>query len=159
MDAWDAFGATLIIVGLCLYFLDIEIDIDVDVDYMTGFDAVGILGGLCIISGIILISGNPALSLLAFVIVSIVVGVRWTVRYRAFKSIVPYETISHRVIGQTGYTKSALTPRGLVQLKTELWNASSDSGEHIPEGVDVMVVDIDGNTILVFQVQQSGELD
>lgn len=159
MDSWDVFGAFLIVLGLCLYFLDIDIDIDVDVDYMIGFDAVGIVAGLCIVSGTILMSGNPALSTLVFAIVSVVVGLRWIVRYRSFKSIVPYESVSRTVIGQTGYTKTALTPRGLVQLKTELWNAVSDSGAHIAKGVDVMVVDVDGNTILVFKTEQPGELN
>ncbi len=147
MELWDWVGISLVVLGLCLYL----IDIDFDADFMSGFDPVGIVAGLCIVAGVILTTNSVALSILVFLVTLFVGILRWSVRRRGAKSVVPYETVSGGLIGQAGFTKTDLNPRGLVQLKSELWSATSDSGEHIAKDERVSVLDVDGNTLLVFR--------
>ena len=54
-----------------------------------------------------------------------------------------------------GYTTTALEPRGRVKVDGELWSAVSDSGEPIGEGVEVIVADVDGLTLKVFEVSET----
>ncbi|MGE5603012.1 MAG: NfeD family protein [Nitrososphaerales archaeon] len=48
------------------------------------------------------------------------------------------------LIGQTGVTHEALTPRGTVRIDGEEWTAENISGEEIPAGVRIRVVGVDG---------------
>ena len=154
MEVWNVFSIFLIMTGLCLYFLDIGIDLEFDADFATGFDAVGIIAGICIVIGTFLLIGNSVWLIVVFAIQVNLVGLRWFARYRAIKSIVPYKSALANLMSQSGYTKTALTPRGLVQMRNELWSARSDTGEHIDKDVKVIVMDIEGSTITVSPYSQ-----
>ncbi len=63
------------------------------------------------------------------------------------------------LVGRAGLATSEIAPRGTVHLAGEYWSAVSDSGEAIPEGEKVMVVETDGVVLKVFKAPISEELE
>ena len=59
--------------------------------------------------------------------------------------------MTESLVGKVGTATTALDPRGTVQVAGELWSAVSDSGEQIPEGEEVMVLEVEGLTLKVFK--------
>ena len=68
-----------------------------------------------------------------------------------------YPTTSQKLVGQLGTTTTPLNPRGTVQVASELWSAVSDSGESIPEGEEVIVLEVEGLTLKVFKASIATE--
>ena len=68
-----------------------------------------------------------------------------------------HPTQAQTLMGQTGYTRTVLDPQGSVQVASELWSAVSDSGQSIEEGVEVVVVDMEGLTLKVAETSPPGE--
>ena len=58
---------------------------------------------------------------------------------------------SSQIIGKVGVVRTALDPKGSVQVESELWSAESDSGETIASGETVVVSEMDGLTLKVFR--------
>lgn len=58
---------------------------------------------------------------------------------------------SSQIIGKIGVVRTALDPKGSVQVESELWSAESDSGETIASGETVVVSEMDGLTLKVFR--------
>ena len=67
---------------------------------------------------------------------------------------------SSQIIGKIGVVRTALDPKGSVQVESELWSAESDSGETIASGETVVVSEMDGLTLRVFResvIESGGE--
>ncbi len=58
------------------------------------------------------------------------------------------------LVGETGVVVTPLDPRGTVRARGESWSAVSDSGEHIQQGEEVIVSDVEGLTLKVFKADQ-----
>ena len=58
------------------------------------------------------------------------------------------------LVGETGVVVTTLDPRGTVRARGESWSAESDSGEHIQQGEEVIVSDVEGLTLKVFKANQ-----
>jgi len=52
-------------------------------------------------------------------------------------------------IGSRGITTTQLAPRGYVKIGSELWKAASTSSDMMDEGKEVVVVGVEGLTLLV----------
>ena len=61
------------------------------------------------------------------------------------------------LIGQTAVAATALSPAGRIRVAGEDWRVISDSGEPIEEGATVIVAEIDGLTLKVFEESETGE--
>ena len=146
-------GAGLLVLGLFLYFADMDIDLDVGI---PGLDATGIAAGVCVILGTFLLFEDLRVGAAVAVAVSVLVAARVLVRYRITR-FTRYRSRMETLMGQTGYTVTALEPRGSVHVESELWSAVSDSGRPIGEGVEVIVVDVDGLTLKVFEASGTNE--
>ena len=146
-------GAGLLVLGFVLYFADMDIDLDLGI---PGLDAAGIGAGVCVILGTFLLFDDLRVGVGVAVAVSVLVTARVLVRYRITR-FTRYRSRMETMMGQTGYTVTALEPKGSVQVESELWSAVSDSGRPIGEGVDVIVVDVDGLTLKVFEASGTNE--
>ena len=144
-------GVGLWVLGIVLYFADLDLDFDI-----PGVDFPGIAGGICIVVGTFLFFDDVRIGAGVLVVAALFVGARLAVRYRITR-FARYRTQTERLLGQTGYSATPLAPRGSVQVSSELWSAVSDSGEHIEKGAEVMVVDVDGLTLKVFKTGEAGE--
>ena len=146
-------GAGLLVLGLFLYFADMDIDLDVGI---PGLDATGIAAGVCVILGTFLLFEDLRVGAAVAVAVSVLVTARVLVRYR-INRVSEYRSPTETLVGRTGYTTTALEPRGSVHVESEVWSAVSDSGRPIEEGVEVIVVDVDGLTLKVFEASDTNE--
>lgn len=144
-------GVGLWVLGIVLYFADLDLDFDI-----PGVDFPGIAGGICIVVGTFLFFDDIRIGAGVLVVAALFVGARLAVRYRITR-FARYRTQTERLLGQTGYSTTPLDPRGSVQVASELWSAVSDSGEHIEKGTEVMVGDVDGLTLKVFKTGDAGE--
>ena len=151
MESLQWAGMALLVIGLGFYFADLDVDLDVGI---PGLDIAAIAAGICIIAGVFLLSGEVRVGIGAVVAVSLFTTVRAIVRYRITR-FDRYRSRSETVVGQTGYTTTALDPRGRVRVDGELWSAVSDSGGAIGEGAEVIVSDVDGLTLKVFEVSEA----
>ena len=61
----------------------------------------------------------------------------------------------HGMIGATGVARGALAPEGQVHIGGELWRAVADGG-HVEDGRSVRVVDVEGLTLKVVKLENSG---
>jgi membrane-bound ClpP family serine protease len=143
----------LLVIGLGLYFADLDVDLDVGI---PGLDVAGIAAGVCIIAGVFLLSGDVRVGVGTLVAVSLFATARAVVRYRITR-FGRYRSRGETVVGQTGYTTTVLEPRGSVKVDGELWSAVSDSGKPIGEGAEVIVSDVDGLTLKVFEVSETDQ--
>ena len=146
-------GAGLIVLGIFLYFADIDLDLDLGI---PGLDAPGITAGVCVIIGTFLLFDDLRLGAGVAVAVSLLVTARMLVRYRVTR-VTQYRSPTETLVGQTGYTTTALEPRGSVRVASEQWSAVSDSGRTIEAGVEVIVADVDGLTLKVFEASETNE--
>ena len=55
------------------------------------------------------------------------------------------------LVGRTGTVSMELAPRGVVRVEGETWTAVSQDGTVIPIGESVLVADVDGLTLTVYQ--------
>ncbi|MEM1659039.1 MAG: NfeD family protein [Candidatus Jordarchaeales archaeon] len=53
------------------------------------------------------------------------------------------------IVGERGVAKTELKPKGVVNVKGELWSAVTESGEQVAEGEEVEVVGYEGITLIV----------
>ena len=139
-------GVAFILFGVFLYFSDMDIDLDV----YPAVDVPGIGGGICAIIGTLLLFDDLRIGAGLSLAILLLVTARLVVRYRVTR-FRRYPGRTEALVGETGYTTTPLEPRGSVQMASELWSAVSDSGESIEQGVEVMVVDVDGLTLKVFK--------
>lgn len=60
-----------------------------------------------------------------------------------------YRSTMLTLVGDAGFAKTALEPRGTVQMANEVWSAESDSGDTIAAGEEVIVSEVEGLTLKV----------
>lgn len=60
-----------------------------------------------------------------------------------------YRSAVITMVGNAGFAKTALEPRGTVQVANEVWSAVSDSGATIAAGEEVIVSEVEGLTLKV----------
>ena len=140
-------GLALIGLGLALYFVDL--DFDLDIPYA---DVPGVAGGICIVVGAFLLFDDWRI---AAGVLAAAVGMAAA---RAFvkSRVVQYPTQKQQLLDATGYTTTALDPRGSVQMPDGLWSAVSESGEPIEKGAEVIVMDVEGLTLKVIEADNTG---
>ncbi len=141
-------GLGLIALGLALYFVDLDFDLDIPYG-----DVPGLAGGSCVGVGAFLLFDDWRIGAGVLVASIALVAARVAVKSR----VVHYPTQTQQLLSQTGYTTTALDPRGSVQMPSGMWSAVSDSGELIEEGAEVIVMEIDGLTLKVIKADTTGE--
>jgi membrane-bound ClpP family serine protease len=141
-------GLALIALGLALYFVDLDFDLEIPYG-----DVPGIAGGICVVVGAFLLFDDWRIGAGVLGAAIALVAARVAIKSR----VVAYPTQAQRLVNQTGYTTTALEPRGSVQMPDGLWSAMSDSGEPIEEGAEVIVMEIDGLTLKVIKADTTGE--
>ena len=153
-------GVGLIGIAMVLFFAELQ---------APGIGVFGIGGAVCFILGAFLLFGGfspPAISTPSFRVSLWTIGVTSAVvvgsmllMYRTVMQSreARYPSASEALIGRTGVTATPLDPRGTIQVASERWSAVSDSGEPIPEGEEVIVLDVEGLTLKVFRAPKTGE--
>ncbi len=122
-----------------------------------------------IIGGIMLFSGNGGEYLvtgetysvlrIAIIVMAILLGlfflfgVAAVVRARKKKP----EAGKEELVGEVGRVIEDLDPEGVVKLHGELWRAKTRSGDVIPVGEKVRVVEVSGLTLIVEKVEERKE--
>ena len=82
-------------------------------------------------------------------------AVRDAKKARAYAGATSYSNL----MGQQGRTATALDPLGSVQIGNERWTAEAETGERIPAGVDVIVVEVDGLRLKVSRANGAADAD
>ena len=140
--------------------------------HAPGWGGFGIAGAACFLLGGFLLFGDyatapgisaPPVSVgywtLGGVAAFFAVIVVWLWRFARKARTIRVKSRSSQIIGKIGVVRTALDPKGSVQVESELWSAESDSGETIPSGETVIVSEMDGLTLKVFResVIESGD--
>lgn len=155
-------GLGLLLLSLVLFYLEIQ---------APGVSVAGVGGATAFILGSLLLFGDfnfpgipskvseipvPGLRVnvwmvvgVSFSVFSLVGAVVWQIT-RA--RIVGMRSHSPSLIGEIGITTSALNPKGTVHVAGEYWTAISDSHEVIAEGEKVVVSEMEGLTLQVFNL-------
>ena len=151
-------GVGLIMLGLVLFFVETQ---------APGIGMFGISGAISFVLGAFLLFGGfspPPITTPSFrvniwligTILAVLFGylillIRTVVASRAAHSPTTYVNL----VGQAGKTTTSLDPRGTVLIAGELWSAESDSGEDIPEGEEVIILEVVGLTLKVFKASNA----
>lgn len=69
--------------------------------------------------------------------------------YRAMRRYYTPEPAERRLVDQRAVAVTPLSPRGLVRVRGELWQACISSGEGVPAGALVRVRDVQGLLLIV----------
>ena len=147
-------GLVLIGVGLVLFFMELQ---------APGWGGFGVAGGVSFIVGGFLLFGDASIPGLPAPDVRVGYGVLGVTALAMGVSVVGLWYFARKsrtlislprdaeIVGQTGVVRTALEPKGTVQVASELWTAESDSGERIESGESVIVAEVDGITLKVFK--------
>lgn len=65
----------------------------------------------------------------------------------------PDQSGRNAMIGEVGYARSSLDPMGQVFVHGEIWSAEAAGGESIPEGEEIVVVEINGLMLKVMRTE------
>ena len=147
-------GLVLIGVGLVLFFWELQ---------APGWGGFGAAGGVSFVVGGFLLFGDSSIPGLPAPDVRVGLGVLGGTALFTAAALVgmwyfarkvktlPNLPRDAQIVGQTGVVRTALEPRGTVQVASELWTAESDSGEAIESGASVVVAEVEGITLRVFR--------
>ena len=147
-------GLVLIGVGLVLFFMELQ---------APGWGGFGVAGGVSFIVGGFLLFGDASIPGLPAPDVRVGYGVLGVTALAMGVSVAGLWYFARKsrtlislprdaeIVGQTGVVRTALEPKGTVQVASELWTAESDSGERIESGENVIVAEVDGITLKVFK--------
>ena len=150
-------GLGLIGIAMVLFFAELQ---------APGIGVFGIGGAVCFILGAFLLFGGfspPAIPTPSFRVSLWTIGVTSAVLVGSMLLMnrivmqsrrARYPSASEALIGSTGVTTTPLDPRGTIQVASERWSAVSDSGEPIPEGEEVIVLEVEGLTLKVFKASK-----
>ena len=128
---------------------------------VPGIGVFGVAGAVSFVLGAFFLFGGIApppittpsfridLWLLAAVSVVLFALLRLSLRTLAFARRRNYVSPSANLVGQVGKVVSSLEPRGTVRVNGESWSAESLSGQPIAEGVEIVVMEVDGLTLKV----------
>ncbi|MBI2165709.1 MAG: nodulation protein NfeD [Chloroflexi bacterium] len=145
-------GVALILLAMVLLFLEL---------FVAGFGALGIGAVVSLILGGFLLffhSGSPSptmprigvsLWLLLPTAAILVGGGGWVLSTMVRSRKAPSGSHASPVLGATGYVVSELSPRGTVQVASELWSAVSEDGVAVAPGQMVQVTKVEGALLTV----------
>jgi membrane-bound serine protease (ClpP class) len=150
-------GVGLIALAMVLFFLESQ---------APGIGIFGIGGGIAFVLGAFFLFGGfspPPVKTPSFRVSLWLIGTVSAVLFGSalflMKTIVEtrkagYASSTPSLLGQMGMTTTPLDPRGTVRVASERWSAISDSGEPIPEGEEVIVLEVEGLTLKVFKASK-----
>lgn len=79
------------------------------------------------------------------------------VSYKAYEAKLLRDRVGiNSIVGEKGVAKTELKPKGVVNVRGELWSAVAEGGEHVAEGEEVEVVGYEGITLIVRPVGKRG---
>jgi len=148
-------GIALILLGISLLMVEI---------FEPGFGIFGISGLISILLGIFTFENEPffktrffdlatilvVLTFIVFCVIFIIVGKRVMVVMKSKPATGP-----ESLIGFEAEVIKELNPVGKVNLRGEIWQAESASGERISEKSKVKIIKVEGNTLFVEKLEQN----
>ena len=152
-------GAGLLVFAMLLFLVEVQ---------APGIGVFGVAGAVSFVLGAFFLFGGitpPPITSPSFRIdpwllggVSVVLFALLAASLRTLAAArkTDYVSPSANVVGQPGKVVSPLEPRGTVRVNGERWTAESLSGQPIPEGVEVVVIDRDGLTLKVSEADGPG---
>ena len=147
----------LLVLGLALAVLEM---------YLPGFGAPGVLGGLCLVAGIVMLGDDPMEALIATMSMVALLGVALSLSIRSLASgrlaksklvlneaptALSEQDLSY-FVGHRGVASTVLRPAGIGEFEGVKLNVVSD-GEFIESGTKVRIERVEGNRIVVRQVK------
>lgn len=166
ISGWEA--ALLFIGGLALLLVEVFI--------LPGFGITGILGLIAIFGSIFLSTPDPTFAVQSLVIALLssiallIIVFRFTPGRRVFNRLILHmgETPERgyvaakaglkEFIGRTGVAKTTLRPSGTMEIDGELVDVVS-SGEFIPAGTQLIVVNVEGMRVIVKEKHKGDEVN
>jgi membrane-bound serine protease (ClpP class) len=161
-------GFALIVAAVVLFYFEIAV--------IPGTTVFGVLGGVSFAVGGFLLFGDftlpgfkpqpieaPSFGVNPWIIVGVAASifaffmlfVRDMMAARRSGTGEPTSPVS--LVGELATVTTALDPRGTIRVAGEQWSALSDSGDEIPEGEEVMVLEAEGLTLKVFKAPDTLE--
>ena len=157
-------GLALLLFALVLFFVEVQV---------PGFGVFGIAGAISFALGAFFLFGGfsapdiptPSFRVNIWLIVGTAAAMSGFVLFvlrdmvaarRLAKTTAAESASSASLLGQVARATTDLNPKGMVHVAGEDWSAMSDSGELIPEGEEVMVLDVEGLTLKVFKESEAG---
>jgi len=137
-------GLLLIVLGMVLFLLELKI---------TSFGLLTIAGIACSLMGALMLFDSPEPALRASLRVVIPLTLTTSLAFAAAVGLAlrtmrrPATTGREGMIGLRGTVRSALAPRGTIEVHGEIWQAVSD--EPLPPGHVVIVTEMDGLVLRV----------
>jgi len=142
-------GIIFLVLGIFLLLLEV---------FQPGFGIFGFLGIISLLFGIFAFQGEPFLSpqifdAMTMIVFGAIIGIgilfiiigRGVVKTFRTKP----KTGPEALIGLEAEVIKELNPIGQVNLRGEIWQAESISGETIPEKSKVKIIKVEGNTLFV----------
>ncbi len=149
----------LLVVGFVLVVIEM---------YIPGFGAPGIIGICCLVAGVALFADNPLEALVVGIIVvallcvALSISIHSVSKGRLARSKLVLNDVANPAelserdlsyfVGHEGVTKTILRPSGMGEFEGVKLNIVSD-GEFIPQGAKVKIDRVEGNRIVVAQVE------
>ncbi len=145
---------------LCIGFVLVVVEI-----FIPGFGAPGIIGGICLIAGVILKANNALEALIMVVVIISLLAVALSIslhsaaKGRISKSKLILKDVSTTVeslssedlnfyVNKKGIAKTVLRPAGIAEFDGVRLNVVSD-GDFIAAGSEILVDHVEGNKIVV----------
>ena len=150
-------GVALLVFAAILLFLELQ---------APGVGIFGTVGAISFLLGAFFLFGglsSPAIPTPSFrVSLWLVAGVGVavagmtivSVRFLAADRRTIYESPSANLVGQTATVTTALDPKGSVRVVGETWTAVTESGRPIEAGKEVVVTEVDGLTLKVYEADE-----
>ena len=145
-------GVGLLVFAMVLFLVEVQ---------APGIGVFGVAGAVSFVLGAFFLFGgiNPPpipspsfrvdIWLLAAVSVVLFALLALSLRTLAVARKTDYVSPSANVVGQAGRVVAPLEPQGTVRVNGESWSAESLSGQPIAEGVEIVVMEVDGLTLRV----------
>lgn len=153
-------GVGLIALAMALFYLESQ---------APGIGIFGIAGAVSFVLGAFLLFGGfqpppiptPNYRVSTWLLAT-VSGVLFAMLILFFRTLAAsrktdYVSPTENLVGQPGKVVTALAPRGSVRVAGETWSAVTESGRPIAEGVEVVVVGMDGLTLNVLETDELSE--
>lgn len=163
MDGLMTIGILLLIVGFILVGTEMV---------LPGFGAPGIIGGICLISGVFLTSDSLEQGVTITMIVVVLLVIMFTVilalfHMRKLKSpIILQEELSLKkgylssedleyLVGKEGVASTDLKPAGKCNIEGIEFDVRSD-GRYIAKDSRIQIIRIQGNTLIIKEIKNVG---
>jgi len=147
------FGILFLVTAFVLFILEVKAPVH---GALTTAGIISFIIGSLVLFNSIETPGFPQVSVPLVIATGIVLGIGIFVvlrfALRALKT--PVKTGMESLIGLKGYVVSALAPNGIIQLAGEEWSAITDDFTSLPIGTPVQVIDKQGISLIVKQVDK-----